>query len=147
MLVAIEVTIDISLAPRNRVEPPRFRYRLWALKASPSKKNSPPYERPLEPASTTVPAAAAEQQNENYNDEKRVGIHVRLPSLLVLGNAAYCSLEPSALTSFSKSSGSKNHVETKALELDPKGLSYRFCRVGSERWLRLSEQFPANVHI
>jgi len=39
----------------------------------------------LEPASTAVPAAAAEQQNENYNDKKRVGIHARLPSLRMLG--------------------------------------------------------------
>lgn len=39
----------------------------------------------LEPASTAVPAAAAEQQNENYNNEKCVGIHVRLPSLRVFG--------------------------------------------------------------
>jgi hypothetical protein len=35
----------------------------------------------LEPASTTVPATATKQENENYNDKKRVGIHVRLPSI------------------------------------------------------------------
>ena len=30
-------TIDISVAPRNRAGPPRFRYRFWALKLRPSK--------------------------------------------------------------------------------------------------------------
>ncbi len=39
----------------------------------------------LEPASTAVPAAAAEQQNENYDDEKRGRIHVRRPSLRAFG--------------------------------------------------------------
>src|ERR1700730_17513386 len=34
----------------------------------------------LEPASTAVPAAAAKQQNHNYNDKKRVDIHVCLSS-------------------------------------------------------------------
>ena len=60
-------------------------------KSSTYEETSAPYERRLEPASTTVPAAAPEQQNENYNDQKRVGIHVCLPSLWVLGNAAYCA--------------------------------------------------------
>ena len=41
---------------------------------------------PLVPASTAVPTAAAKQQNEKYNDEKRGGIHVRFPR-----NAAYCA--------------------------------------------------------
>ena len=39
---------------------------------------------PLVPTSTAVPAAAAKQQNEKYNDEKRGGIHLVLPS-----NATY----------------------------------------------------------
>jgi hypothetical protein len=38
----------------------------------------------LVPASTAVPAAAAKQQNEKYNDEKRGGIHVRFPRCCVL---------------------------------------------------------------
>jgi hypothetical protein len=40
----------------------------------------------LVPASTAVPAAAAKEQNEKYNDEKRGGVHARLPR-----NAAYCA--------------------------------------------------------
>ena len=39
---------------------------------------------PSVPASTAVPTAATEQQNEKYNDEERGGIHVRRPR-----NAAY----------------------------------------------------------
>ena len=39
----------------------------------------------LKPASTAVPAAAAKQKNDKYNDEKRGGIHVRLPPLRVFG--------------------------------------------------------------
>jgi hypothetical protein len=42
------------------------------------------------------------------------------------------SLEQSALKTFSGPSGSENHVETKALELDPKGFSYHFHRAGSD---------------
>jgi hypothetical protein len=30
----------------------------------------------LVPASAAVPAAAAKEQNDDYNDEKRVGIHL-----------------------------------------------------------------------
>jgi hypothetical protein len=43
----------------------------------------------LEPASTAVPAAAAKQQNDNYNHKKRVDIHVCLTKCCVLR-----SLEP-----------------------------------------------------
>ena len=39
----------------------------------------------LKPASTAVPAAAAKQQNDKYNDEKRGGIHVRRPLLRMFG--------------------------------------------------------------
>jgi hypothetical protein len=41
---------------------------------------------PSIPASTAVPTAATEQQNEKYNDEERGGIHVGPPR-----NAAYCA--------------------------------------------------------
>jgi hypothetical protein len=58
----------------------------------------------LVPASTAVPAAAAKQQNDKDNYEKRGGIHVRLPR-----NAAYCAAWNSGfLTTFSWSSGSRN---------------------------------------
>ena len=51
----------------------------------------------LVPASTAVPAAAAKQQNDKDNYEKRGGIHVRLPR-----NAAYCAAWNSGvLTTFS----------------------------------------------
>jgi hypothetical protein len=51
----------------------------------------------LVPASTAVPAAAGNQQNEKDNYEKRRGIHVRLPR-----NAAYCAAWNSGfLTTFS----------------------------------------------
>jgi hypothetical protein len=46
----------------------------------------------LVPASTAVPTAAAKQQNENYNDEKRGDIHVHLPR-----NAAWCAAQNLAL--------------------------------------------------
>ena len=35
-----------------------------------------PVSRPAVPPSAAIPAAAAKQQNENYNDEKRGHIHV-----------------------------------------------------------------------
>jgi hypothetical protein len=57
----------------------------------------------LVPASTAVPTAAAKQQNEKHNDEKRGDIHVRFPR-----NAAYCAAWNSGLlTTFSRSSGSR----------------------------------------
>jgi hypothetical protein len=60
----------------------------------------------LVPASTAVPAAAANQQNDKYNDEKRGGIHVRPPSTNVR-NAAYCAAQNSgSLITFNRSSGS-----------------------------------------
>jgi hypothetical protein len=55
------------------------------------------------PTSTAVPAAAAEQENEKYNDEKRGGIHLdRLRTLRI----AQPKILP--LTTFSRSSGSRN---------------------------------------
>jgi hypothetical protein len=50
------------------------------------KRQSGVDQPPLVPASTAVPTAAAKQQNEKYNDEKRGGIHVSLPR-----NTAYCA--------------------------------------------------------
>src|ERR1022692_4880862 len=60
----------------------------------------------LVPASTAVPAAAANQQNDKHNDEKRGGIHVHPPSTKVR-NAAYCAAQNSgSLITFNRSSGS-----------------------------------------
>jgi hypothetical protein len=41
----------------------------------------------LVPAPTAVPAAAAQQQNDKYDDENRREIHERLPSLPVFACA------------------------------------------------------------
>ena len=40
--------------------------------------------RCLIPAAPAVPAAAAKQQNDKYDDEKRGGIHMRFPRCCVL---------------------------------------------------------------
>src|SRR5665647_1466637 len=72
---------------RARGQMPALRYPGPHLAVvSAGSKDNQVDQPPLVPASTAVPTAAAKQQNEKYNDEKRGGIHVSLPR-----NTAYCA--------------------------------------------------------